>query len=118
MVAAAERHRELEPALRAAIEAAMQTGQAHALLNRLLATEPNAIVTLVTTDRGPVLSAARQALEEILAGWLPLPKTRQTMAVDAVARLLVSYVVNPPADPPAQVASRLANLLVHGLPNT
>src|SRR5262245_8283733 len=119
MVAAAERHRELEPALRAAIEAAMRTGQAHALLNRLLATEPNSIVALVTTDRGPVLSAAPQAMEEILAGWLPRSaKTRQTMAVDAVARLLVSYVVNPPVDPPAQVASRLAHLLVHGLPST
>jgi hypothetical protein len=38
------------------------------------------------------------------------------MADDAVARLLVSYIVNPPADPPAQVAARLAQLLVHGLP--
>jgi AcrR family transcriptional regulator len=118
MVSAAERHRELEPALRAALEAAMRTGQAHALLNRLLATEPNSIVTLVTTDRGPVLSAARQALEEILGGWLPkAPKARMTMAADAVARLLVSYVVNPPPDPPAQVANRLAQLLVHGLPS-
>ena len=61
MVAAAGRHRELEPALRAAIDAAMRTGQAHALLNRLLATEPNSMVALVTTDRGPVLSAAREA---------------------------------------------------------
>lgn len=117
MVAAADRHRELEPALRAAMEAAMRTGQAHALLNRLLATEPNSLVTLVTTDRGPVLSAARQALEEILAGWLPrAPKARLKMAADAVARLLVSYVVNPPPDPPPQVANRLAQLLVHGLP--
>jgi AcrR family transcriptional regulator len=119
MIGAAERHRELEPALRAAIEAAMRTGQAHALLNRLLATEPNSLVALVTTDQGPVLSAARQALEEILGGWLPrVPKARQTMAIDAVARLLVSYVVNPPTDPPAQVASRLAQLLVHGLSST
>jgi AcrR family transcriptional regulator len=118
MMRAAERHRELEPALRAAIEAAMRTGQAHALLNRLLATEPNSLVALVTTDRGPVLSAARQVLEEILAGWLPRgPKARLTMAADAVARLLVSYVVNPPADPPPQVANRLAQLLVHGLPS-
>jgi AcrR family transcriptional regulator len=117
MVTAAERHRDLEPALRAAMEAAMRTGQAHALLNRLLATEPNSLVALVTTDRGPVLSAARQALEEILAGWLPrAPKARLAMAADAVARLLVSYVVNPPADPPPQVANRLAQLLVHGLP--
>jgi AcrR family transcriptional regulator len=117
MIGAAGRHKELEPALRAAIEAALRTGQAHALLNRLLATEPNALVALVTTDRGPVLSAARQALEEILAGWLPrAPKARLGMAADAVARLLVSYVVNPPADPPAQVSARLAQLLVHGLP--
>jgi AcrR family transcriptional regulator len=118
MISAAERHRELEPALRAAIEAAMRTGQGHALLNRLLATEPNSMVALVTTDRGPVLSAARPALEEILAGWLPrAPKARSGMAADAVARLLVSYVMNPPADPPGQVASRLAQLLVHGLPS-
>jgi AcrR family transcriptional regulator len=116
MTSAAERQRELEPALRAAIEAALRTGQAHALLNRLMATEPNSLVALVTTDRGPVLSAARQALEEILSGWLPrAPKARLGMAADAVARLLVSYVVNPPGDPPPQVANRLAQLLVHGL---
>jgi AcrR family transcriptional regulator len=118
MKTAAGRQRELEPALRAAIEAALRTGQAHVLLNRLMATEPTALVALVTTDRGPVLSAARQALEDILAGWLPkAPKARLGMAADAVARLLVSYVMNPPADPPAQVANRLAQLLVHGLPN-
>ena len=118
MISAAGHHKELEPALRAAIEAAMVTGQGHALLNRLLATEPNSLVALVTTDRGPVLSAARHALEEILARWLPRgPKARLGMAADAVARLLVSYVVNPPADPPSQVANRLAQLLVQGLPS-
>jgi AcrR family transcriptional regulator len=117
MTSAADRHRELEPALRAAIEAALRTGQDHVVLNRLLATEPTALVALVAGDSGPVLSAARQALEEILGGWLPkAPKARLTMAADAVARLLVSYVVNPPADPPAQVAGRLVQLLVHGLP--
>jgi AcrR family transcriptional regulator len=117
MVSAAGRQRDLESALRAAIEAAMRTGRGHALLNRLLATEPESLVALVTTDRGPVLSAARQALQEILSTWLPrAPKTRLTMAADAVARLLVSFVVNPPADSSPQVASRLAQLLVHGLP--
>ena len=117
LIKAAARHKELEPALRAAVEAALRTGQDHALLNRLLATEPNSLVALVTTDRGPVLSAARRALEEILPGWLPkVPKARLGMASDAVARLLVSYVINPPADPPGQVAARLAQLLVHGLP--
>ena len=117
MVSAAGRQRELESALRAAIEAAMRTGQAHALLSRLLATEPESLVALVTTDRGPVLSAARQALQEILSSWLPrVPKARLLMATDAVARLLVSYVVNPPADSSSQVATRLAQLLVNGLP--
>jgi AcrR family transcriptional regulator len=118
MVSAAGRQRELESALRAAIEAAIRTGQAHALLNRLLATEPESLVALVTTDRGPVLSAARQALQEILSGWLPrAPKARLSMAADAVARLLVSFVVNPPADSSPQVATRLSQLLVHGLPS-
>lgn len=117
MVSAAGRQRELESALRAAIEAAMRTGQAHALLNRLLATEPESLVALVTTDRGPVLSAARQALQEILSAWLPrVPKARLLLATDAVARLVVSYVVNPPADSSSQVATRLAQLLVNGLP--
>lgn len=117
MVSAAGRQRELESALRAAIEAAMGTGRAHALLNRLLATEPESLVALVTTDRGPVLPAARQALQEILSAWLPrVSKARLTMAADAVARLLVSFVVNPPADSP-RVAARLAQLLVHGLPS-
>ena len=117
MVTAAGKQRELESALRAAIEAAMRTGQAHALLNRLLATEPESLVALVTTDRGPVLSAARQALQEILSGWLPrAPKARMLMAADTVARLVVSYVVNPPADSSPQVSARLAQLLVNGLP--
>lgn len=117
MTSAADRHRELEPALRAAIEAALRTGRDHVVLNRLRATEPTALVALVLGDSGPVLSAARQALEEVLRGWLPkAPKARLTVATDAVARLLVSFVVNPPADPPAQVAGRLAQLLVHGLP--
>lgn len=118
MTTAAERHRELEPALRAAIEAALRTGQEHVVLNRLLATEPASLVALVTGDSGPVLPAARQALEEILGGWLPKAhKVRLTMAADAVARLLVSYVVNPPGDSPSQVANRLAQVLVYGLQN-
>jgi len=41
MTSAAERHKELEPALRAAIERRCAPAQAHVLLNRLLATEPN-----------------------------------------------------------------------------
>lgn len=118
MTSAADRHRELEPALRAAIEAALRTGHDHIVLNRLRATEPASLVALVLGDSGPLLSAARQALEEILGGWLPKgPKARLSMAADAVSRLLVSYVVNPPADSPAQVAGRLAQLLVHGLPS-
>lgn len=118
MTTAAQRHRELEPALRAAIEAALHTGQRHVVLNRLLATEPSSLVALVTGDSGPVLPAARQALEEILGGWLPRAhKVRLAMAADAVARLLVSYVVNPPGDSPSQVANRLAQLLVCGLPS-
>jgi AcrR family transcriptional regulator len=114
--AAAAAHDDLAPAIEAAIAAALRTGRDHALLNRLLATEPESLLPLLTTDSGPVLSAARRATAAILAERLPdTPPARLQTAADAVARLVVSYVINPPADPPESVAARLAELLLEGL---
>jgi len=116
VTSASDGHRRFEDALQAAIEAALRTGREHALLNRLLATEPQALLPLVTTDTGPVLSAARQALGAVLGSHLPgLPAACLDSAADTLARLLVSHVINPAGDPPAAVAARLTGLLVHGL---
>lgn len=113
---AAAAHADFDRAVEAALAAALTTGREHALLNRLLATEPEALVPLLTTDSGPVLSAGRRALEAVLGERLPgTPPGRLAGMADAVARLLVSYVINPPPEPPADVARRLADLLLHGM---
>lgn len=113
---AAARHDDLHSAFRAAVAAALETAREDALLNRLLATEPEALLPLLTTDSGPVLSAARRAVEAILTPRLAgaSPEWIQA-AADAVARLVVSYVINPAPDPPPVVAGRLADLIVGGL---
>jgi AcrR family transcriptional regulator len=59
--AAAAVHDDLASAVEAAIATTLLAGQQHAVLQRLLATEPESLLPLLTTDSGPVLSAARRA---------------------------------------------------------
>jgi AcrR family transcriptional regulator len=114
--AAAAVHDDLASAVEAAIATTLLAGQQHAVLQRLLATEPESLLPLLTTDSGPVLSAARRATLAILAQRLPgAPPPRVEMAADALARLVVSYVINPPPDPPEKAARRLAELFLGGL---
>jgi AcrR family transcriptional regulator len=114
--AAAAVHGELASAVEAAIATALRAGREHAVLQRLLATEPESLLPLLTTDSGPVLSAARRATAAILAERLPAaPPVQVETAADAMARLVVSYVINPPADTPESAAKRLAELLLEGL---
>lgn len=105
-----------EEALTRAIAACLWTGRNHTLLNRLLATEPEAILPLLTTDSGPVLPAGRAAVDAVLRGYFPAAPDRSlAWAADAVARTLISYIINPPAEPVEEVATRLTALLEPGL---
>ena len=114
--AAAARHADMRPALEAAIREALRAAREHPLLDRLLATEPEALLPFLTTDQGPVLSAARPVLEEVLADRLPhVPGPAIRRAADATTRLLVSYAINPPDDDLDEVASGLADLILGGL---
>lgn len=90
--------------------------RSHPLLNRLLDTEAEALLPFLTTNRGPVLSAAFPAACDLLRRWVPdLPEERLARAADTLARLLISYGVNPPSAPPQTVAADLAQLVVFGL---
>ena len=114
--AAAGLHDDLAPAIEAAVAVALRAGREHALLQRLLATEPESLLPLLTTDSGPVLSAARRATAAILADRLPgAPPVRLETAADVIARLVVSYVINPPPGPPERSARALAELILGGL---
>ena len=114
--AAAAAHSDLGAALEAAIGEALRLARAHPLLDRLLASEPEALLPLLLTGAGPVLPAARPVIERLLADRLPEnggPSLHR--AADALTRLLISYVANPPDDAPAVVARDLAALLLPGV---
>ena len=116
ILAATEEHHDVRPALEAAITAALAAAREHPLLDRLLATEPEALLPLLMTGNGPVLPAARTALEALFARRLPhlAPETAWRVA-DATTRLFISYAINPPEDPSEAVAAGLADLILNGL---
>ncbi len=104
-------------ALRASILAALVGLRTHPLLDRLLSTEPDSLVPILTTDSGPVVVHVRAIVESIVAERTPEltddPGGRRRFA-DVVARLLISYAVNAPDDPPEVVADYVATFLVLG----
>lgn len=116
MVAAGERHTDLRPALEAALVEALVAARQHPLLDRLLASEPEALLPFLTTGRGPVLSAARPVVSEVLGRYLPhVAETQLALVADVAARLLVSYTINPPDADVDDTAAGLADLIVNGV---
>ena len=116
MAEAIEAHDDLRPAMEAAIVAGLEAARAHPLLDRLLATEPEALLPFLTTGGGPVLSAARPAISDLLEERLPHVATPTLHRVaDATTRLFISYAINPPDDDIADVAAGLVDLILHGL---
>lgn len=116
ILAATDTHRDVRPALEAAILAALQAAREHPLLDRLLETEPDKVLPLLMTGDGPVLPAARTALEELFARRLPhLSAATAWRVADATTRLFISYAINPPEDDSESVAASLADLILNGL---
>ncbi len=119
MADAVAAHADLRPAMEAAIVSGLTAARRHLLLDRLLATEPEALLPFLTTGGGPVLSAARPFIEELLEQRLPhaAPTTLRRVA-DATTRLFISYAINPPDDDVEDVAAGLADLVLNGLKTT
>ncbi len=115
VVAAGQEHEDPRDALAAGLLAALRAAREHPLLDRLIRTEPEALLPLLTTDGGPVMARVRSVVEAILAegmpGLEPLPLRR---FADVVTRLLISYAVSAPDDPPEEVAAYVATFLTHG----
>lgn len=113
---AASAHEEVRPALEAAITTMLRAAREHPLLDRLLATEPEALLPFLTTGAGPVLSAARPLLEQLFTSRLPHLSAQTVRRVaDLTTRLFISYAINPPDDAVEDVATGLADLLLNGL---
>lgn len=118
MRAGADEHTELRPALAAAMEAALDAAREHPLLDRLLATEPQVLLPFLTDGAGPVLSAAKTVVMEVLDRFLPhLSPAGRERAADATTRLFVSYAISPADVDNAHLAASLADLLAAGVPS-
>ncbi len=116
VTAAGATHRDLREALEASILATLVAAREHPLLGRLLETEPERVLPFLMSDEAPVLSAATPAVAELLVARLPsVGKARARRTADAVTRLIVSWVVNPPADELTDLAHDLAVSVTAGL---
>jgi AcrR family transcriptional regulator len=116
MAAAVRAHDDLRPAMEAAIVTGLTAAKNHPLLDRLLTTEPEALLPFLTTGAGPVLSAAQPFIEALLEERLPhVSRVILRRVADATTRLFISYAINPPDDDIDDVAAGLVDLVLHGL---
>ena len=120
MLRAAEPHGDPVDALQAAIEAVLVRTRDHPLLQRILSTEPAALLPLLVTDGGGqdttvVGGFVRAVTAQLVAEKAPeLPPEGRHRLADMIARLMISYAVNPSPEPPEEVASSMARILIHG----
>lgn len=117
VVAAATEHEDPQASLEAGLLTALTVLRDHPLLDRLVRTEPEALLPLLVAEGSPVMVQVRAVVEAILTEGSPDldddPVARRRLA-DVVTRLLVSYAVSAPDDPPEVVAHYLSLFLVRG----
>ncbi len=102
-------------ALIAGIGTALRQLREHPLLDRIVRTEPEMLVPALTTDDGLVLSAVRPPIEAMIVDrFEPLDPVTSRRLADMLTRLLISYALNAPDDPPEVVATVVAAVVVDG----
>lgn len=115
VLAAASTHESLRDAIEAGVLAALRLTRQHPLLDRIVRTEPEVLLPLLTADGGPVMSLVRRTVEQVARPRVgAMPDVAVRRLCDIVSRLLVSYAVSAPDDPPEVVAPLVARLLVDG----
>lgn len=116
VTAAADAHDDPRDALEAAIVTTLRLTRAHPLLDRLIQTEPEALLPLLVSGEGAVMATVRAAVEQIVGRKVPdLSPDQLRQCADLLTRVLVSYGVSPPDQTPEQVASFMADLVSYGL---
>lgn len=112
--AAHARHDRLEDAMREAILFCLTAAREHPLLDRLLASEADALLPFLTTHGTGLLARARAVIEELAAGW-GLRSELVHRSADVSVRAMVSYLLTPSEDDPGDIARELARILVSAL---
>lgn len=116
VVAAVSAESDRRRALEAGMAAALRLTREHPLLDRLVRTEPEALIPLLVSESSPTLLLVRSAVGAVIGDRFPeLDEVGLRRLTDMVARLLVSYAVSAPDDPPEVVAAAAAGFLVDGV---
>ena len=103
--------------LEAALATALRVVRDHPLLDRLVRTEPEALLPLLTTEGSPAMTQVRSVVEAILAQRTPElddDEVARRRLADVITRLLISYAISAPDDPPDVVARYVSTFLVLG----
>lgn len=110
---AAEGVTDLGDAIRLGLAAALHGAADHPLLQRLLESEPEALLPFLTLGTGPVLSIIGPAVSSVVVERRPdLAPDDLEFLGDAIGRVVVSFAVAPRPDVD-DTAARLAQLVVH-----
>ncbi|MDE0801834.1 MAG: TetR/AcrR family transcriptional regulator [Acidimicrobiales bacterium] len=112
VVAAGDACADVRASIRGLIAETLRLATAHPVLSRLRSSDPELFLPLLASSSGIVRPVAVPALVDVLA--------RHDIAVtadsaDAVVRLLLSYVVDPTDEDPADLAEALTALVYDGL---
>lgn len=116
VIAAAEQHDEPMASLETAIVTTLRLVRGHPLLDRLLATEPEALLPLLIEGEGSVLDALDLICRQMLESRIPELRAEQVAAgADLLSRMLLSYAVRPPEQSPESIARFLSTAVVAGV---
>jgi AcrR family transcriptional regulator len=109
------RHADLEAAMSEAVLFCLRTLREHPLLDRLLASEPESLLPYLTTRAGPVVTRAREVLEDLAAERAGARSGLVHRTADVAVRAIISYALTPSDDDPEGVARELARILASAL---
>jgi len=116
VIATASLHDDPVASLEAAVLETLHLVRDHPLLDRLVATEPEALLPLLIDGEGAVLGAIRAISRQIIEERVPeAGGAGARSAADLLSRMLVSYAVRTPDQTPEEVARFLATAVVAGL---
>lgn len=106
-------------AIERGILATLQLTREHPLLDRIVRTEPEVLVPVLVTEGDPGVpgfpAVVRAAVEALLATRVADPDpVRSRRRADVIARLVLSYAVSAPDDPPEVVAATVADFVALG----
>jgi AcrR family transcriptional regulator len=107
--------RRFEDGLADALLYCLTFAREHPLLDRLLATDSETLLPYLTTRSGPLIARARSSVIDLLKSRSGFSPDVLEAGADAIVRIVLSYALTPPEDPPEVVARDLARILAgHG----